>query len=580
MKTNLKSEPSNYNKYPSIDIDGDMVKGWDNIIQKFIDEYCGSCLIAIDCYVGVDVDALKSVFEEKFTVVKTTDFFKSAETVEAFTRPDVTYDAVFGYITRLKISDFFDSNRIKTAHNVLASETGTVIVIGPGALEIVPHADLKIYADLARWEIQTRMKANRIDGLGVINRHEPFNQQYKRGFFVDWRVCDKHKKEWFLKCDFLLDTKNTDDPKLVDMNSVKEGFRQTVTQPFSVVPFFDPGPWGGHWMEKVCNLDASEVPNHAWCFNCIPEENSLLFRIHDDFVELPAIDLVFFESKALLGDAVEARFGKEFPIRFDFLDTMQGGNLSLQVHPDTTYIQENFGMHYTQDESYYLLDADDDGVVYLGFKENADVDEMFETLKLAEKKGGFDAEKYVNKFQAKQHDHFLIPGGTIHCSGKNSMVLEISSTPYIFTFKMWDWGRVGLDGKPRPINIEHAAKVIDRKRDTQYAINELINKIEVIEQGDGWVEEKTGLHPREFIETRRHWFSKPVKHFANGSVNVMMLVEGSEAIVESPHNLFPPFVVHYAEAFIIPAAIDVFCVSPPGDAEGKTLATIKAYVRV
>jgi hypothetical protein len=131
----------------------------------------------------------------------------------------------------------------------------------------------------------------------------------------------------------------------------------------------------------------------------------------------------------------------------------------------------------------------------------------------------------------------LIPGGTIHCSGKNSMVLEISSTPYIFTFKMWDWGRVGLDGKPRPINIEHAAKVIDRKRDTQYAINELINKIEVIEQGDGWVEEKTGLHPREFIETRRHWFSKPVKHFANGSVNVMMLVEGSEAIVESPDNL-------------------------------------------
>ena len=166
-----------------------------------------------------------------------------------------------------------------------------------------------------------------------------------------------------------------------------------------------------------------------------------------------------------------------------------------------------------------------------------------------------------------------------HCSGKNGMVLEISATPYIFTFKLWDWGRMGLDGKPRPINIEHGKAVLDWSRRKEYAQKQLINAVTPVAAGDGWREEHTGLHEREFIETRRHWFSKKVYHQTHHSVNVLNLVEGREAVVESPTGAFAPFVVHYAETFVIPEQVKEYTIRPHGESEGRECATIKAFVR-
>lgn len=334
-------------------------------------------------------------------------------------------------------------------------------------------------------------------------------------------------------------------------------------------------------MKDICDLDKA-AKNYAWCFDCVPEENSLLLKVEEVVVEIPSINLVFYRPKELLGNKVHARFGTEFPIRFDFLDTMEGENLSLQVHPLTEYIQENFGMHYTQDESYYILDANEqeNPVVYLGLKEDVNKDELLQALETAQDSAKFDALRYVNAIPAKKHDHFLIPAGTIHCSGANTMVLEISATPYIFTFKLWDWDRLGLDGKPRPVHLEHGRKNIQFDRTTPWIYETCVNHIEKISGGDGFEEERTGLHEREFIETRRHWFTKKVRHNTQGGVNVLNLVEGEEALVESPQGSFEPFVVHYAETFIVPAAVGEYTVRPYGRSEGKRLATIKAYVRV
>jgi mannose-6-phosphate isomerase class I len=306
----------------------------------------------------------------------------------------------------------------------------------------------------------------------------------------------------------------------------------------------------------------------------------LLLEVDGATLEIPSLNLVFWRAKELLGRETCARFGGEFPIRFDFLDTIGGGNLSFQVHPLAEYIRRHFGMAYTQDESYYVLDAGENASVYLGLREGIDRKAM--TRDLLEARSGkmeFPAEKYANRFPAKKHDHFLIPAGTAHCSGANSMVLEISATPYIFTFKLWDWGRMGMDGRPRPIHLQRGAENIQWDRTTRWVKDSLINRVEEIATGNGWREERTGLHELQFIETRRHWFTGEVPHQTNGTVNVLNLVEGDEVIVESPGSDFGPFVVHYAETFIVPAQVDSYTIRPHGNSRSKQWATVKAFVR-
>jgi hypothetical protein len=159
------------------------------------------------------------------------------------------------------------------------------------------------------------------------------------------------------------------------------------------------------------------------------------------------------------------------------------------------------------------------------------------------------------------------------------MVLEISATPYIFTFKLWDWGRLGLDGRPRPIHLDHGAANIQWDRTTDWVRRNLVNRIEPLAAGEGWQEERTGLHELEFIETRRHWFTGTVPHDTRGTVNVLNLIEGREAVVESPTGAFEPFVVHYAETFIVPAAVGPYTIRPCGEAAGQRCATLKAFIR-
>jgi len=581
---------SNYDKFPFVavpDAAHDCVAGWADIAaclrQAIAKGRTEKPILAVECYPGVDELAVLNELKARLApalTVHAADAMLPPAKIDKLAAPFLGGDdPVFGYLSGLSLVNFFDAEPLWRFRRMIDDlKQGLVLIVGCGA-SLIAWGHILVYADLTRWEAQLRFRRNEASNLGVENKMLAAHLQYKRAFFVDWRVADRWKRPLIKHWDFVLDTNNPRETKLADGEDVRRGLNEAARRPFRVVPFFDPAPWGGQWMKEVCDLDRG-AKNYGWGFDCVPEENSLRLGFGKTRFEIPALDLVFHQPRALLGDAVHARFGDEFPIRFDFLDTMGGGNLSFQVHPLTEYIQQHFGMHYTQDESYYLLDAGPGACVYLGLKTGVDAAATLRDLETAQTGGApFPAERHANKFPAKKHDHFLIPAGTVHCSGANSMVLEISATPYIFTFKMWDWGRLGLDGQPRPIHLQHGAANIQWNRTTDWVQHELVNRFEPLGQGDGWREERTGLHQREFIETRRHWFTKTVPHDTHDGVNVLNLVQGEAAIVESPDGKFEPFVVHYAETFIVPAAVGPYTIRPHGVAVGCECATMKAFVR-
>lgn len=568
-----------YDPFPKISVSGSseaVSLGFPAICERLRRLIRQKTVITVECYPGVDQEAvLEGLSPLGFSaVLHSDDLAFEPEKMDRLLAQDMTGDPVFGIMTVRRLADYFHPEKIAAAQRQIAGTPGGVVLVYGVGASLVHPGDIQIYADITRWEIQLRYRRG-MDNWRTARQNLPKLEKYKRGYFAEWRWADKVKNQLLPTMDFYLDM--TSQASMVEGTAYRTALNAVSGRPFRMVPYFDPGVWGGNWMKTHFDLPENGS-NYAWSFDGVPEENSLLLDFGGKCIQTPALNLVYAQPQRLLGQRVHARFGKEFPIRFDMLDTMNGQNLSLQVHPLTEYIQEQFNMRYTQDESYYILDAQgEDPCVYLGIKTGADPQAMAEDLRTAQRGDGpFPAERYVNRIPVKPHDHLLIPAGTVHCSGANTMVLEISATPYIFTFKLWDWGRVDLDGKPRPIHIDRGLANIQWDRNTEFVRENLVNAVtQVYAQGDNLVE-RTGLHEREFIDTFRFSTSSRITVKRNGSVQVMNLVQGSQAVLVSPTGAFPDFPLHYAETCIIPQAAGEYqLVSPAGEAIKAIVACVR-----
>ncbi|MFN6078919.1 MAG: hypothetical protein ACK48I_06880, partial [Bacteroidota bacterium] len=192
-----------YDKYPAVNIPGNwnLPPGWDAIKQAFSGSEAPSenvkKMMVVETYQGAPIIELAKHFQEIFNadkVVLTTDLFLDTKEIIDLTFPDVTDDRIFGKMTHLNITDFFNKSKIEQFERAIENEDASVyLLIGPGASKLCANPYLFIYYDLCRWELQLRMRKHLVGNLGLSNLEDSFSEKYKRAYFVDWRVCDDVK---------------------------------------------------------------------------------------------------------------------------------------------------------------------------------------------------------------------------------------------------------------------------------------------------------------------------------------------------------------------------------------------------
>lgn len=227
--------------------------------------------------------------------------------------------------------------------------------------------------------------------------------------------------------------------------------------PFRFTPQLFHKIWGGHTIEKWYEHVPADYENvgEAWVMSDVekyPTEVSNGAHAGDSLQ-----DLLEVYMDELVGEKVYEVFGNHFPLLLKFIDATD--DLSIQVHPDDEYALEH-EKSLGKTEMWYVLPSKGEAAIYLGWKQQMNVSLIHAAIQ-----DGSLAD-YLREYKVHEGDVAYIPSGTVHAMRKDTIVAEIQENSDI-TYRLYDYNRIGNDGKKRPLKLDKALKVMDFSSKTE-----------------------------------------------------------------------------------------------------------------
>jgi len=503
------------------------------------------CRIAIDGHPGVDwtrlVEPLAHAMQTEGHGLAQADMrscLKAAGTIEKMVSSCLPDDPTFGRVYDGTLADFFAPVKLKALQRKLRrTDPGNcVLCYGSGAAQptLRKDYDFIFYVDLAREEILKRLRMGLVTPLGLEMPPDlasadalPAYFSTRRLYYIDYAVLDAHRRRLLPRVDYYIDGNVLEEPKMLAQEDFAALLDVLTKGPITPKPYYDPGPWGGQWLKKVRKLPR-KMKNCAWSYDLIAPETSFQVACGASVVEMPFPVLNDLRPSEVSGvKGTRRKFKGQFPVRINYDDSLRGGDMALQTHPGDAYINEHFNEPFRQDESYYIVDSGKNSRVYLGLQEDADVGEFRKAVEAAERDHiPFDHNVYVNSMPSETGDLFLIPAGTLHGSGKDNVVLEISATTYRYTLHFYDYLRPGLDGELRVINTEHAFNALKTHRRSDWVAKNLKQKPRLLRKGKDWAEYLLGKRSDLFFQIHRLEFVRRMTDDTEGEFHLLIVVEG------------------------------------------------------
>lgn len=305
--------------------------------------------------------------------------------------------------------------------------------------------------------------------------------------------------------------------------------------------------WGGHSIKKWYDYVPADYENvgEAWVMSDVekyPTEVSNGAHAGDSLQ-----DLLEVYMDELVGEKVYDVFGNHFPLLLKFIDATD--DLSIQVHPDDDYALEN-EKSLGKTEMWYVLPSKGDAAIYLGWNQQMNVSLIHAAI------ADGTLSEYLREYKVHEGDVAYIPAGTVHAMRRNTIVAEIQENSDI-TYRLYDYNRIGNDGKKRPLKLDKALQVMDFNPDNEASYAPTMPRI------DGVVNlKKTPYFTANLLSPTR-----PVQrdYAPLDSFVAYMCVEGQCEVTALDCETEDKSVsMRMGEAVLIPATLNDILITPQG----------------